>query len=254
MFKKLAPVIELPESRSGSSSPVHKRSKTQPKTRCPSSPADSTSQVWMIIQSRRDLDKKMRTMHKNVKSTKEKPRPNSRSKLESPCNKSMKEPHDWKNDSFSIDKKKIELKNSIKLRKEKSKEIKEKIAVKAFKARYDIKLQSALDLEFIKKRDELLYQQKKEKVNSIKNDLKNAKHKRAVSNQALREISSMDYQNRLNKIVEINKNAENSLKLLEQKQEIALERMKSSCEFKENVLKVMPDRSLSDFSSKSNKF
>lgn len=254
MFKKLAPVIELPESRSGSTSPVHKRSRTQPKTRCPSSPADSTSQVWMIIQSRRNLDKKMRTMHNKVKSSKERPRPNSRSKLESPCNKSMKEPHDWKNDSFSIDKKKIELKKSIKLHKEKSKEIKEKVAIKACKARYDIKLQSALDLEFIKKRDELLYQQKKDKVNSIKNELKNAKHKRTVSNQALREISTIEYQNRLNKIVEINKNAENSLKLLEQKQEIVLERMRSSSEFKENTAKAMSDRSFSDFSSKSNKF
>ena len=45
MFKRLAPVIELPESRSESSSPAHKRSQTQHRARVSSSPQNSDSQV-----------------------------------------------------------------------------------------------------------------------------------------------------------------------------------------------------------------
>ena len=65
MFKRLAPVIELSESCSESSSPAHKRSQTQHKTRFVS-PMHSDVQVWQIIQSRRNLDKKMRLVKSRV--------------------------------------------------------------------------------------------------------------------------------------------------------------------------------------------
>lgn len=255
MFKRLAPVIELPESRSDSTSPVHKRSQTQHKSRFPSSPSSANTQVWMIIQSRRNLDKKIRGMQSRVKSSREKPRPSPGTMLESPCNKSVKELQEGKSDLNNLGKKMSELQNSNRLKKDKNKEIKEKISEKALKARNDIKMQSALDLEYIKKREEIIFQQKKEKVNSIKNSFKNAKHKRAASNQALREISSADYLNKLQKLIESNKNHENAHKTLEKTEEPSLSKIKSSSDLKENISKSMPERSYSEIMSpRRNKF
>lgn len=249
MFKRLAPVIELPESRSDSTSPVHKRSQTMHKSRVLASPADASTQVWMIIQSRRNLDKKIRDIQRKSKASKEKTRPSPGPTMESPCNKSAKELYDTKNNSFSLDKKRNELQNMNRLKKERNKEIKDKITEKALKAKNDVKQQSLLDLEYIKKREEMIFQQKKDKVNSIKNSLNTAKHKRAISNKALREISTTDYQNKLKKIAEFNKIAENSLKILEQKQELILERINSSSDLKENISRVMTERSYSSILS-----
>ncbi|OMJ88003.1 hypothetical protein SteCoe_10159 [Stentor coeruleus] len=255
MFKRLAPVIELPESRSDSTSPVHKRSQTQHKSRFPSSPCNVNTQVWMIIQSRRNLDKKIRCMQSRVKSSREKQIPISGTINESPCNKSTKELQEGKNDLSILGKKRSELQNSNRLKKDKNNEIKEKISEKALKARNDIKMQSALDLEYIKKREEIIFQQKKEKVNSIKNSFKNAKHKRAISNQALREILTAEHLNKLHKLTESNKNYENAFKTPDKTQESPLSKIKSSSDLKENTSKCMPERSYSEIMSpRRNKF
>ncbi|OMJ85115.1 hypothetical protein SteCoe_13643 [Stentor coeruleus] len=249
MFKRLAPVIELPESRSDSASPVHKRSQTMHKSRIPTSPEDASSQVWMIIQSRRNLDKKIRNIQRKSKGSREKTRPSPGPTIESPRDKSIKDVYDVKNNSFTLNKKRNELQNMNRLKKERNKEIKDKITEKTLKARNDIKQQSLLDLEYIKKREEIISQQKKDKVNSIKNSLNNAKHKRVISNKVLKEINSIDYQNKLKKVSEFNKIAENSLKILEQKQDIILERINSCSELKENISRVMPERSYSSILS-----
>lgn len=182
MFKRLAPVIELPENQSECSSPMHKRSQTQLKSRAIISPLSSNSQVWQLIQSRRILDKKIRCMHSGVKSVRENSFSAASSVLDSPCNKSSFEMKTTQN----FDKKKVSLQITNRLRRENNKENREKVAEKVTKARESIRLQSALDMEYIKKREEILIQQKKEKVSSIKSSLKNTSHKRAVSNNTVR--------------------------------------------------------------------
>jgi hypothetical protein len=181
MFKRLAPVIELSESCSESNSPAHKRSQTQHKTRFVS-PSHSDMQVWQIIQSRRNLDKKIRLVKSRVVISVEKNRKNCISPTDSTF-------------SSSVEKKKVISKGKIgkdfKENRE-NKENKEKIAKKVEQARNEVKLQYAIDLEFIKKRNEIIFQQKREKVLGIKNSLAAGKHKRTTSGQVLREVSSSE--------------------------------------------------------------
>ena len=197
----------------------------------------------MIIQSRRNLDKKMRKMSSRIK---QKPRDHSRSKvcktIESPCNRSASEGLDSKSGKF--EKKKI-LQLQNRAHKEKNKENKEKIMERATKARSDIKLQSALDQVYIKKREEIIFQQKREKVNTIKNSLLSAKHKRATTNFNLKELNSTDYNTRILKINEMNKAAENQLKKLEETEEIIMKKLKTTIQLKHTAVRTMPERSFS---------
>lgn len=237
MFKRLAPVLELPESRSESESPEHKRSQTQHRSRVPNSPQNSDLQVWMIIQSRRNLDKKIRTIHRKNKKDKENCiRSTVCNTAESPCNKSF----DGK--GFKSEREKV---NVQRVRKGKSTENKEKMIEKTQRARIEVKMQSALDLEYVKKRDEYLIQQKKEKVNLIKNSLKHLKHKRTASSNALKDLNSSEYLLKIQKMNENNLAAENSLQKLKLKEEFLLGKLQSTSECKENLNKTLPDRSFS---------
>ena len=174
MFKRLAPVIELSESCSESSSPAHKRSQTQHKTRFVS-PMHSDVQVWQIIQSRRNLDKKMRLVKSRV--------------ISDHNRKNCRSPPESGNANLANEKKKSICGKVIGKDKE-NRDRKEMIAKKVEKARIEVKLQYAIDLEFIKKRNEIIFLKKREKVLGIKSSLAAGKHKRTVSGQALREISS----------------------------------------------------------------
>ena len=172
----------------------------------------------MIIQSRRNLDKKMRKMSSRIK---QKPRDHSRSKvcktIESPCNRSASEGLDSKSGKF--EKKKIlQLQN---------------------------RAHKALDQVYIKKREEIIFQQKREKVNTIKNSLLSAKHKRATTNFNLKELNSTDYNTRILKINEMNKAAENQLKKLEETEEIIMKKLKTTIQLKHTAVRTMPERSFS---------
>jgi hypothetical protein len=224
MFKRLAPVIELPDSRSQSSSPIHKRSQTQHKARSSNSPQISDSQIWSIIQSRRNLDKKMRRMDSRIKKPNKNPGCPS-SPLSFDDSQEIISPRTTLNSKSSLSK----------IKKEINKENREKLVERIHKARDDIKLQSALDQMFIKKRDEFLHNKKKQQVNSIKNSLQSAKHKRAATNLTLKELSSTDYDAKIQRIAEINKSSEISLKILEEK-------LKCSSDSRENTQKYMSKR------------
>ena len=243
MFKRLAPVLEISESRSDSESPAHKRSQTQHRSRLPGSPQNSDAHVWNIIQSRRNLDKKIRTIHsRGKKRSSDNARTANSGTLESPCNKSLVENSEtkWKNSSCEQRKEQGQAQNRLK--KNKSYENREKVAERASKARADVKLQSALDLEFIKKREEFIYQQKKEKVNSIKNSLKTQKHKRGFSSNILKELNSSEYLLKVHKLNELNKTAESSLKQLQVKEEIMTKKLRISSGSKENIVKALTER------------
>ena len=243
MFKRLAPVLEISESRSESESPAHKRSYTQLRSRLPGSPQNSDVQVWNIIQSRRNLDKKIRGIcSRGQKRSGEREKGSKSGTIESPCNKSLGENVEakWKNSSFEQKKGQVQMQN--RLRKNKSNENREKHAERASKARADVKLQSALDSEFIKRREEIIYQQKKEKVDSIKNSLKNSKHKRGSSSNALKELNSSEYLLKIHRLNELNRTAESSLKQLQVKEEIMTENLRISSGSKENIIKALTER------------
>lgn len=176
MFKRLAPVIELSESCSESPSPTHKRSQTQHKTRFLSSPSNSNTQVWQIIQSRRNLDKKMRLVKTRIVSSVEKVR--GTGGIEGGVKK------------MSC------LQSKERVHAERNKENRERIVKKAEQARMEVKLQYAIDLEFIRKRNEIIAQQKREKVNSIRM----AVHKRGGSGRVLREVGSSDFLNKIQRV------------------------------------------------------
>lgn len=180
MFKRLAPVIELSESCSESPSPTHKRSQTQHKARFLPSPSNSNTQVWQIIQSRRNLDKKMRLVKSRVISSVDKPRGSSH---ESPRNSTC----------TGLPNKTIISQSKQRLSIEKNKENKEKVVKKAEQARMEVKLQYAIDSEFIKKRNEVIAQQKREKVNSIRNGV----NKKGTGGRVLKEVGSSDFLNRI---------------------------------------------------------
>ena len=183
MFKRLAPVIELCESGSESPSPTHKRSQTQHKPRFSASPSsNSNTQVWQIIQSRRNLDKKIRLVKSRVLSSLEKPRGTSN---ESPRSTTCS----------GLPNKNIGPQSKQRLNLGKNKENKEKILKKAEQARMEVKLQYAIDSEFIKKRNEVIAQQKRDKVTSIRSSV----HKRVASGRVLKEVGSSDFLNRVQK-------------------------------------------------------
>ena len=199
----------------------------------------------MIIQSRRNLDKKIRKIQSRVKQRSKDNEKGGISTLESPCNKSLSDIREGKNRYLAIEKKKNSVVLQTRLKKEKNNENKEKVNERASKARADIKMQSAIDALYIKKREEVLLEQKKERVSHIKNSLKNIKHKRNSSNSALKENNISDYNTKLQKIAEFNKSAEESLKQLQIKEEMLVEKLKNSIEYKENIVKCLSERSYS---------
>ena len=154
--------------------------------------------------------------------------------IESPCNKSLS---DLK--SIGIDKKN-NFEGLNRQKREKNTENKEKLIEKIYKARIDVKMQSAIDMLYIKKREEILLEQKKERVNHIKNSIKGINHKRAISNKILKEANTSDDKPKQQKIAKLNKNTEISVKQLHLKEEL-----ENSLEYKENMIKSLPERSYS---------
>lgn len=229
MSKRLPPVLELPETCSESSSPGHKRSKTQQKSRTCTFHLTSDNQVWQIIQSRRNLDKKIKNFAPRGQSANtKKPTKKSTSAAESPSHKLFNSSKLFKT---NLVKKKLEIVKKKRENIEKNKENREKIQEKAQKSRIEVKTQYAQDLEFIKKRNEAIIKEKQQKASMIKAACKEALEKRKTSSSALKELNYTEYLNRIRQLNEQNKLAEASLKSLEEKQEILIEtvRSKSVC-------------------------
>jgi hypothetical protein len=230
MSKRLPAVLELPESCSESSSPGHKRSRTQQRSRPNPSQLTSDEQVWQIIQSRRNIDRKVRKVQSRIKTTRDssfKPV----STIESPLPSTLSNSELFKK---ALDKKKLEIKRQKEQNKEKNKENKEKIHEKGKIARMKIKKQYVLDLEFIKKRDVEIQERKKEIVKKTQLESRMALEKRKNLRSAFREVSSSEYLNRIQKIHDLNRVAEESIRALEAKQDQLMETLRSKSVMKIN--------------------
>ena len=229
MSKRLPPVLELPETCSESSSPGHKRSRTQQKSRTCTFHLTSDNQVWQIIQSRRNLDKKIKNLPPRGQSAKTKTATKqSLSAAESPSNKSFSSSKLFKT---NLVKKKLEIIKKKRENIEKNKENREKIQEKAQRSRIEIKTQYAQDLEYIKKRNETIIKEKQQKASMIKAACREALEKRKSSSSALKELNYTEYLSRIRQLNEQNKLAEATLRSLEDKQEVLIEsvRSKSVC-------------------------
>ena len=230
MSKRLPAVLELPESSSESSSPGHKRSRTQQKSRNCTVHLTSNEQVWQIIQSRRNLDKKVRKVQSRIKTSQDPKSIQVPGPSQSPTFTSVSSAEIFKK---ILDKKKIEIKRQREMSQEKNKENREKIQEKGKNARLEVKSQCVIDLEWIKKRDEDIQIRKREIVKKIKMETKTALEKRKVNSRTFREVNNSDYLNRIHKIQEMNRKAEDSIRMLEAKQEEFIENVRSK-----SVLKI----------------
>lgn len=222
MSKRLPAVLELPESCSESSSPGHKRSRTQQKSR--NCALVSNEQVWQIIQSRRNLDKKVRKVQSRIKTSQDSKSIPVLTPSQSPTFTSISSSEIFKK---ILDKKKIEIKRQREISQEKNKENREKIREKGKNARLEVKSQGAIDLEWIKKRDEEIRIRKQEIVKRVKMETKTALEKRKVCSRTFREVNSSEFLNRIQKIQDMNRAAEDSIRILEEKQEEFVESVRS---------------------------
>ena len=246
MSKRLPAVLELPESCSESSSPGHKRSRTQQKSRNCAMNLTSDEQVWRIIQSRRNLDKKILKVKSRIKTARDPKFKLVASPSQSPNFSLISNTEIFKK---ALDKKKLEIKQQKEKSQEKNKENRERIKAKGKIARLEVRSQYATDLEWIKKRDEEIQIKKKEAAKRIKMETKIALEKRRTSSRAFKEVNSSDYLSRINKIQELNMMAEDSIRILEAKQEELIETLRSKSVLKLNCSSICPSYSLSAASS-----
>lgn len=206
----------------------------------------SDEQVWRIIQSRRNLDKKILKVKSRIKTTRDSKFKLVTSPSTSPNFSSISNPEIFKK---ALDKKKLEIKRQKEKSQEKNKENREKIREKGKIARLEVKSQYAIDLEWIKKRDEEIQIKKREAVNKIKMETKSALEKRKINSRAFKENNSSDYLSRIRKIQEMNLVAEDSIRMLEAKQEELIETIRSKSVLKLNCSGLCPSYSLSAASS-----